>query len=219
MVAESKTVIVTGASKGLGRAAALILGDYPVNIVLTARSAHLLEKTREEITNKGGAAIVIPGDISSENDCRKIIYQAIESFGNIDAIINNAGVIEPITSFVDADLRDWQRNIEINIIGPANLTKPAIPFLRKSKGRIINVSSGAAVQVIPGWSAYCTTKAALNHFTRVIAVEEPAITSIAVRPGVVATDMQLVIREKGVRGMPAEIHQKFMDYFKQGALL
>ena len=99
------------------------------------------------------------------------------------------------------------------------LTQVALPHLRQQKGRVINVSSGAAIHVIQGWGAYCAAKAALNHFTRVLAEEEPSITTIAFRPGGVDTAMQDTIREEGAQGMPQEVHARFLRHQKEGDLL
>jgi NAD(P)-dependent dehydrogenase (short-subunit alcohol dehydrogenase family) len=99
------------------------------------------------------------------------------------------------------------------------LTQAALPHLRQQSGRVISVSSGAAIKVMPGWAAYCASKAALNHFARLLAEEEPTITSIAFRPGAVDTAMQATIRRDGAEGMPADLYAKFVRYHQEGELL
>jgi NAD(P)-dependent dehydrogenase (short-subunit alcohol dehydrogenase family) len=94
-----------------------------------------------------------------------------------------------------------------------------LPFLRENLGRVINVSSGAAVRAIAGSAGYCVSKAALNQFNKVLAAEEDEITAIAVRPGVVDTPMQTLVRAEGQTGMPQEVHKAFVRYHEKGELL
>ena len=119
-------------------------------------------------------------------------------------MINNAGIVEPIAPVARTDADSWQYNIAVNLLGPFYLARGAIAELRKRKGRIVNVSSGAATITVETVSAYCAAKAALNHFTRVLAAEEPGLTVMAVRPGVVDTRMQERIRSDGPGVMSAE---------------
>jgi NAD(P)-dependent dehydrogenase (short-subunit alcohol dehydrogenase family) len=140
-------------------------------------------------------------------------------FGRIDGVINNAGIVEPIAAVAVGDSAGWERNLMINLLAPMQLVQTALPYLRESEGRVINVSSGAAVNAVSGWAVYCAAKAGLNHFTRVLAKEEPVITALAVRPGIVDTEMQATIRREGERGMPAGDHQRFVGYHEGGELL
>jgi NAD(P)-dependent dehydrogenase (short-subunit alcohol dehydrogenase family) len=137
----------------------------------------------------------------------------------LDGLVNNAGVLEPVALLAEADPAGWRTNIEVNLLGPFYLTHFALPHLRPRRGRVINVSSGAAVKTTEGWSAYSTAKAALNHFTRLLAAEEPEVVAVALRPGVVDTAMQATIREEGQEGMTGESHEKFVQYHEQGQLL
>lgn len=214
-----KTIIVTGASRGLGAATAEILGQSGENVVLNARSKEDLEHVAARVDPTAERVLVVPGDASSEADCRRIINRTVEHFGAIDGLVNNAGVLQPIAPIAAADPQAWSANLAVNLLGPFYLAHYALPHLRERKGRIINVSSGAAVRASRGWSAYCAAKAALNHFTRVLAAEEPDIVALSFRPGVVDTEMQRTIREEGAQGMPAASHQKFRQYHEQGELL
>jgi NAD(P)-dependent dehydrogenase (short-subunit alcohol dehydrogenase family) len=99
------------------------------------------------------------------------------------------------------------------------LTQAALPYLRQHRGRVINVSSGAATYAIPGWGAYCTAKGALNQFNRVLSIEEEMVTAVAVRPGVIDTDMQAIIRQMGAVGMPESAYQRFVQMREAGELL
>jgi NAD(P)-dependent dehydrogenase (short-subunit alcohol dehydrogenase family) len=215
----SQTVIITGASRGLGAAAAPIDGSMGANVMLNARSEDDLAGVAMDILAAGGEALPVAGDISHPRIARKLVEATLDEFGRIDAIINNAGTIDPIASIADGDMVAWRTNWRINVLGSVALTQAALPYLRVRRGRVINVSSGAAVKVIQGWAAYSVSKAALTHFTRMLAEEEKDITSIALRPGTVDTAMQRAIREDGARGMPPEEHARFVQYHEQRELL
>lgn len=214
-----QTILVSGASRGLGAATARIAAQMQANVVLTARSEADLEAVAQEINDAGGRAHPVVGDVGQAADCQRMVAEAIKTFGGLDALVNNAGVLVPLAPIADGDPQAWQENLKINVLGPFMLTQAALPHLRQNQGRVINVSSGAAIKAMSGWGAYCVSKAALNHFTRVLAEEEPEITTLAFRPGVVDTAMQATIRREGAQGMPAESYAKFIRYHEEGELL
>lgn len=214
-----QTIIITGASRGLGAATTKLAAQLGANVVINARSEDELAAMAEEIRGSGGQALSVAGDVSHIEDCWRLVNKALREYGQVDAIINNAGIIEPMATIAESDPHTWKDNIAINLLGPVYLTQAALPHLRKRNGRVINVSSGAAVNVVEGWSAYCSAKAALNHFNRVLASEENAITAIAFRPGAVDTEMQAAIREEGGEGMPETAHQRYMRLHQEGKLL
>lgn len=216
---SSPTIIISGASRGLGAATARTATQMGANVVLMARSADKLEAVAQQVRTAGGHALTLVGDVTRAADCQRVVEQTVAEFGQVDALVNNAGILGPISMIADGDPKAWERNWAVNVLGPVMLTQSALPFLRQSKGRVINISSGAAVGVIPGWAAYCTAKAALNHFSRVLAEEEPSITTVALRPGVVDTEMQATIRREGAKGMPEEVHSRFLRYHTEGELL
>ena len=216
---DNKTLIITGASRGLGAAAARCALELGANVVLSARSAGGLRATAAQAGAEGERTLVVPGDVSRAEDCQELVQKAVARFGRLDAIVNNAGVIAPIAPLAAAEPEAWQRNIAVNLVGPFYLMHFALPQLRPRRGRVVNVSSGAAVRPTPGWSAYCAAKAALNHLTAVLAEEEPDVVALALRPGVVDTEMQETIREEGRSGMPRERHQRFVRYHETGQLL
>ena len=208
---KSPVVIVTGASRGLGAAVACWLGQAGAAVTLIARAEAKLNETGEAVRRLGGETLVCRADVSQYDACRKAVDQTLDRFGRIDALVNNAAIVQPISVIAQTDPADWRYNLEVNLIGPFNLTRAAVAALRRQSGRIVNVSSGAANLALESISAYCTGKAALNHFTRVLAVEEPGLTALTVRPGVVDTDMQTFIRDEGPRAMPSEQ----ADYYRQ----
>lgn len=213
------TVIVTGASRGLGAATARAVAQLGANVVLMARSTDDLGAVAQAIEATGGRALPVTGDVTQPADCERLITDTVKAFGQVDAVVNNAGTISPVARIADADPQAWQKSWAVNLLGPVVLTRAALPLLRQCHGKVINVSSGAAINAVQGWAAYCSAKAALNHFTRLLAEEEPEITSIAFRPGAVETAMQAVIRQEGAQGMSEERHASFVRRHKEGELL
>lgn len=199
---DQPVTIVTGASRGLGAAIALQLAGAGVAVVLVSRSIEDLRRTAAGV--RSGAALVLPADVSDPAACRRVAAETLQRFGRLDAVVNNAGTVEPLETVGCSEPARWQRNVAVNLLGPVYLTMAALDALRSRRGRVVNVSSGAAERVIQAASAYCASKAALNQFTRVLAAEEPDITAVAVRPGVVDTPMQEYLRRHGPASMPAE---------------
>jgi NAD(P)-dependent dehydrogenase (short-subunit alcohol dehydrogenase family) len=190
-------VIVTGASRGIGACVARWLGTIKAAVAMIARSEKPLKQVADDVKRLGGSPLPINMDVADAKSCRDAVKQTVSHFGRLDALINNAGIFEPMVAVAQADPAEWCYNIEVNLLGPVFMTIAATPELRKQNGRIIYVSSGAANRVIESGSAYCASKAALNHFSRVLAAEESTLTAIAVRPGVADTQMQALLRKEG----------------------
>ena len=203
-MSENPVIIVTGASSGVGAATARWLASSGAAVTLISRSEGALQNVAKEVKRLGGAPLAIRADVSDAGSCRTAVLKTVDRFGRLDALVNNAGIIEPIATVASADTQRWQYNIAVNLLGPFYLARETILELRKQKGRIVNVSSGAATITVEYVSAYCAAKAALNHFTRVLAAEEPRLTVMSVRPGVVDTRMQETIRRDGPDAMTAE---------------
>ena len=171
---------------------------------LVAKNEARLEDVAEKVKSHGGTPLAIPADVAVWEQCLEVIDKALRVFGRIDAVVNNAGIFEPLAPIGRTDPAAWRYNIEVNLLGPFYMVKAALPSLRERGGRVVNVSSGAARHPIQGGSAYCAAKAGLTHFTAVLAAEEEGVTSVAVRPGVVDTDMQVLLRREGPRAMPPD---------------
>jgi len=215
----SQTIIVTGASRGLGAAGARIAARLGARLVLNARSAGDLEAVAAQIRAAGGQAVAVAGDVTQPQICQDLVATALASYGRLDAVVNSAGVLDPMARVADSDPSLWTRNLMVNLVGPYLLLRAALPHLREVNGRVVNVSSGLAVRAMAGVSVYCAGKAALNHFTAVLALEEPAVTCLAFRPGVVDTAMQAHIRRAGRQGMDEADYQRFVRRHDQGELL
>ncbi|WP_420549109.1 SDR family oxidoreductase [Curvivirga sp.] len=198
---KDKVILVTGASRGIGASAAKILAKCGASVVLTARSEDALTELCDEIKTDGGKAAAITCDVATYQDVEKAINFTIETFGKLDVLVNNAGVIDPITRLVDSDPDAWDQVVDINFKGVYHGIRAALPsMLSQGSGTIINISSGAATYVLEGWSHYCSTKAAVLSLTQAVHLEhqEDGIRSIGLSPGTVATHMQVAIKDSGI---------------------
>jgi NAD(P)-dependent dehydrogenase (short-subunit alcohol dehydrogenase family) len=213
------TVIITGASRGLGKAVALLLTEMGAEVTLNARSAEMLKQVAEEIRQAGGPVLVVPGDVTQPGTAERLIGATVAQYGRIDAVINNAGVLEPVTRIAESRAGDWQRLLAVNLLGPLLVTQAALTYLREARGRVVNISSSSGVNPKVAWGAYCASKAALNMFTSVLALEEPLITALAAHPGAVDTDMQADLRRVGKGHMTDTEHARFVRMSQEGALL
>lgn len=196
-----KVVIITGASRGIGAAAAAALAKAGATLMLTARDGARCEAISQDIIRGGGKAAALACDVSDWNAVRHLAEQTQQRFGKIDALVNNAGVIEPIAGIADSDPAAWARNVQINLVGAYHAVRAVLPpMIAAGAGTIVNVSSGAAHQPLEGWSAYCSAKAGLAMLTRAIALEHAAqgIRVFGFQPGTTDTEMQVVIRASGV---------------------
>jgi NAD(P)-dependent dehydrogenase (short-subunit alcohol dehydrogenase family) len=204
---SAPVVIISGSSMGVGAATAKALGRQKVRVVMGARSRERLEEAAAVVRQRGGEALVVPVDVGHRDDCLQLVEAALEwGEGRIDALVNNAAVLEPIAPLASADADAWAKALAVNLLAPVHLIVATLPHLREQQGRIINVSSGAAVWPIERLSAYCVTKAALNHLSSVLALEEHRVTVLSVHPGEVDTAMQEQARREGFVGDGPLIH-------------
>ncbi|MCY0096278.1 SDR family oxidoreductase [Hoeflea ulvae] len=196
-----KTALITGASRGIGEAASRILAGYGANVVLAARSTRDTARIAAEIGDK---AIAVTCDVAQYIDVENAVKLAVDSFGGLDFLVNNAGVIDPIARIEDSDPEAWDQVVDINFKGVYHGLRAAIPVMKKRGGGvIINISSGAATGALEGWSHYCATKAGVLSLTRCAHAECAAdnIRVVGLSPGTVATDMQRSIRDSGVNAV------------------
>ncbi len=195
---SGKTVLITGASRGIGAAAARAFADAGANVALVARSTGDIAEIAGEIGEK---AIAIPCDVSRYAEVQTAIAKTVETFGQLDVLINNAGVVTPIGHLQDTDPEAWAKTIDINLKGVMHGMHSAMPgMIAQGGGTIINISSGAAHGPVEGWTAYCSSKAAVYMLTRAADKEsrEKGIRVLGLSPGTVATEMQREIKESGI---------------------
>jgi len=197
-----KTVLITGASRGIGEAAAHIFAAAGANVVLMARGARQIEAIAAEIGEK---ALAAPCDVADWSSVRSAVDVAVARFGGVDVLINNAGVIEPIASLMESDPAEWGRVIDINTKGVYYGMRAVMPLMAGKGGSILTISSGAAHNALEGWSHYCTSKAAVHMLTKCAHKEASGrgIRAIGLSPGTVATKMQREIKASGVNPVAA----------------
>lgn len=198
---KGKTVLVTGASRGIGAATARYFADLGAKVALIARSTDAINILAQDITAAGGQAIALPCDVADYDAVATTVNQTIKQFGALDILVNNAGLIDPIARLADSDPTAWGKVADVNYKGVYHGLRAALPvMLAQGAGTVINISSGAATSALEGWSHYCSTKAAVLSLTRCADRETRAngIRVIGLSPGTVATDMQLAIRASGV---------------------
>lgn len=198
-----KTVIITGASRGIGAAAARTFAAAGWRVALLARSGSEISALADQI---GAAAMALPCDVADPVAMQTAVQTVQTRWGQLDALINNAGMIDPISRLEDADAGNWGRSIDINLKGVFNGMRAAIPVMKAAGGgTIITVSSGAASNPYEGWSAYCAAKAGAAMLTRAAHLEEGSngLRIMGLSPGTVATDMQIKIKSSGINPVSA----------------
>ena len=199
---KGKTALITGASRGIGEATARVLANCGANVVLTARSEADIRRIADDI---GSTALAIACDVADYAQVRRATLQAAKHFGGLDILVNNAGLIDPISRIEASDPAAWGSVVDVNVKGVYHGMHAAYPYLKRSGGVIINISSGAATGALEGWSHYCATKAAVLSLTRCGHKEwaEEGVRVVGLSPGTVATDMQKAIKASGVNPVSA----------------
>lgn len=187
-------IVITGASRGLGRALALHLAEQGARIVAVARPSPDLDATVAEIRRRGGVAHGIAADVGDKHAVYPIAGQAAALVGDIDVLINNASTLgpTPLRTLVDTDCEDLERVLAVNLVGPFRLTKALVGGMAlRRRGAVVNISSDAAIEAYPNWGAYGASKAALDHLTRIWAEElrDQGVRFVAVDPGEMDTAM------------------------------
>jgi len=208
--------VITGASKGIGLETLKYLVTVPGTIISVSRS---IPEELQTIMNENQQKICHFCGSVTDPDVNDTIISTIEKKGGkLNALILNAGIALPIARIKDIDVEIWRQHYEINFFSMIDIIQKSIPYLKNAKGRVIMLSSGAAVNGKEGWSTYCCSKASVNMLAKVLSMEEPDISTIALRPGVVNTGMQEIIRNQCSNGFTKEDVEKFNNYFKNNEL-
>lgn len=211
MLLENKVAIITGAGSGFGRATAELYAKEGAKVVVVDYNEQTAQETVDSIKEQGGEAVAVQADVSNEPDVKNFIQAAINEYGQIDILFNNAGVYAPGT-IEETSMDDWNRSINVNTTALFLASKYAIPYLKETKGNIINTASAGGIIGFPNAISYATTKGAVISFTRAMAVDyaEAGVRVNAICPGTGVTGMtkDLLEIEEVYQGFIAPIPMK-----------
>ncbi|MEN8688125.1 MAG: 3-oxoacyl-[acyl-carrier-protein] reductase [Desulfuromonadales bacterium] len=204
---SEKVAVVTGASRGIGRAIALALVAQGAKVVASARNAQALDDLVAEIETQGGEATAVAGDVALESDAARLIEQAVAAYGQIDILVNNAGITRDGLLLRMKD-EDWDAVIDTNLKGAFHCIRAVAKVMSKQRsGRIINISSVVGEMGNAGQANYCASKAGLLGLTKSVARElaRRNITVNAITPGFIVTDMTDGMTDKARETMTEQI--------------
>lgn len=208
---EGKVVVITGASSGLGEATARHLSLLGAKVVLGARRVDRIQALADDLVSKGGQAIALATDVTRHEDVKALVDAAVQAFGRIDVMINNAGLM-PHSPLERLKIDDWNQTIDVNIKGVLYGIAAALPYMKQQKsGQIINVSSVAGRTVRPGSAVYAATKSAVLMLSEGLRQEVKPydIRTTVISPGAVATELPNSVTEPDVAGLI----QKFYEHY------
>jgi NAD(P)-dependent dehydrogenase (short-subunit alcohol dehydrogenase family) len=189
---DGKVAVVTGGNAGIGEAIAQTFVREGAAVVITGRRQDELDRVVHEITHRKGKVIAVAGSVTDDRHVRAVVNEAIQRFGSLDILINNAGVGEFGRRLHELDDETWARVLDINLTGVFRMTRAAVPeMLKRGRGSIVNISSIASLVGIPYLPAYAASKGALDALTRAIAVDyaKDGLRCNVVNPGLIATPM------------------------------
>ena len=196
-----KTAIITGASSGIGEATAHALAKEGFAVVLSARSIEKLDALKDKLTGQGHKAVAVKADVTIRSDMKSVAKIALDEFGKIDVLINNAGIM-PLSFLKNLHEDEWESTIDVNIKGVMNSIAAVLPaMMEQQDGHIVNVSSIAGIDVFTSGAVYCGTKFAVEAITEGIRKELSVpfnIRATSIRPGAVETNLLSTVTDQEV---------------------
>ena len=208
-----KVVVITGASSGLGEATARLLSKQGAIVVLGARRADRIDALASELSSAGGKAISVATDVRDREQVQRLVDTAVKSFGRIDVMLNNAGVM-PLAPLERLKTDEWDQMIDVNLKGVLNGIAAALPYMKEQKsGHFINVSSVYGHKVGPDATVYCATKFAVRALSEGLRQEVKPynIRTTIISPGAVATELLEHISEKAIQAQTKDFVSKIAD--------
>lgn len=200
---DNKVAIITGASSGIGYSTSLKLSEAGVRVVAGARRTERLQNLEKQIIKNDGEILIQKLDVTSKSDCVLLASAAVNKWGKIDVLINNAGLM-PLSYFSNGKVEEWEQMVDVNIKGVLYCTSAVVPYmLRQKSGHIINVSSVAGRIVFAGGSVYCATKHAITAFSEGLRKElspKDNIRVSCIEPGAVSTELLESITDETMDG-------------------
>ncbi|HGW8507571.1 SDR family oxidoreductase [Kluyvera sp. STS39-E] len=203
---KDKVIIITGASSGMGEAAARHLATKGAKVVLAARRSSRIDALAKEINEQGGTAMAIATDVTREDDVKKLVETTVSQWGRIDVLINNAGVM-PLSPLDQVKVSEWNQMIDVNLRGVLHGIAAALPYMKAQKsGHIINTASIAGHLVFPASAVYSATKYAVRALTEGLRKETCAynVRATIISPGAVSTELLEHISDKDVQAVNQE---------------
>ncbi len=223
MELEGKVALVTGGGRGLGRATALALAGLGARVVALARSLPEVEETARLVRDEYGfgRSMAIRADVTREADVVEAFEQVRRRWGGVDILVNNAGETGATKPIAQLSMSEWQRALSVNMTGTFLCSREALPYMTGRRwGRIINVSTASASVAVPSMAPYSVAKAAVEHFTRILAAEvgNQGVVAVALRPGIVNTRMQEDMRMRPAESISPELRALYVAYDRRGML-
>ncbi|XP_033741465.1 3-oxoacyl-[acyl-carrier-protein] reductase FabG-like [Pecten maximus] len=206
---DGKVALITGASSGIGRGTSTLFAELGAQLALTGRNEENLQATAAQcIQNGSKQPLLIVADMAIEEDVTRILNETIKHYGQLDILVNNAGIVK-VGGIDNTSMADYDAVMNINVRAPYQLTMLAVPYLTKTKGTIVNVSSLNGMKSFPNLIAYCLSKSAVDQLTRCTALElaSKGIRVNSVNPGIIITEIHK-------RGKTEEQYQQFLEYCK-----
>jgi NADP-dependent 3-hydroxy acid dehydrogenase YdfG len=207
---ENKAVVITGASSGLGEATARLLSAQGASVVLGARRVERIQSLANELTGNGGKALAIPTDVTDYDQVKKLVDAAVQTYGRIDVMINNAGLM-PQSPLERLKIDDWNQMIDVNIKGVLYGIAAALLHMKAQKsGHIINVSSVAGHKVHPNSAVYAATKHAVRAISEGLRMEVKPynIRTTVISPGAVDTELPNSVTEPDIAEIVRKAHER-----------
>ena len=215
---KKKTCLITGARTGIGLSIGQTLAKNGYRVIFSGRSVNDCKDTVNQLVTNGLEAAESPIDLSNLSSLKQQIEMALSIWGTVDILINNGAVIEPISLIEKLDAQNFENAVRVNYLAPSLLISYCWSNFMKNKGKVINILSGASVNPIEGWTAYCSTKAALHMINQQTHLEgeKYGISSIGISPGMVDTEMQSKIRASGVNQISKVKKEDLINTKKSG---
>jgi len=207
---QGKVIAITGASSGIGEATALRLAEHGARLVLGARRTDRLETLAATIRERGGEAVVQPLDVTRREQCEAFVRRAVDSYGRLDVLVNNAGVM-PLSRMSDLKVDEWERMVDVNIKGVLFGIAAALPVMEAQRsGQIVNVSSVAGRQVYALAAVYCASKFAVHAVSEGLRQESDFLRVTVVAPGTTESELAETISDPAMKQQVDEVFRKVL---------